>query len=307
MGTDQDRARVRRRLASAAVLPPSARVGSSGRDHDDDSDNAVGEAHPRAWAPEWLAEATEADDFSAEPGPERPSPRWPGARLSPGRRGAAALVVVALVAAGIAAVTVWRDRPTAQVVPPLPAVEVRDVGAGDTEVAESVSPQAALPAPPEPAAQVVVSVVGLVNQAGLVLLPPGSRIADALAAAGGPRPGADVLGLNMAERVDDGDQILVGVAPAEGAPVTVGSARVSSGASAAAATPGATAKAVAKVNLNTAGEAELDALPGVGPVTAAAIVAWRQTNGKFTDIAQLGEVDGIGPARLAKLRELVVL
>ncbi len=60
--------------------------------------------------------------------------------------------------------------------------------------------------------------VGLVNQAGLVRLPPGSRVADALAAAGGPRPGADVLGLNMAERVDDGDQILVGAMPPDGGP-----------------------------------------------------------------------------------------
>jgi competence protein ComEA len=59
------------------------------------------------------------------------------------------------------------------------------------------------------------------------------------------------------------------------------------------------------VNLNTATEAELDELPGVGPVTAAAIISWRTYNGKFTDIEQLGEVDGIGPARLAKLRVLV--
>ncbi len=61
------------------------------------------------------------------------------------------------------------------------------------------------------------------------------------------------------------------------------------------------------MNLNTAGEGELDALPGVGPVTAAAIVSWRQSNGKFTDVEQLVEVDGIGPARLAKLRDLVTL
>ncbi|WP_258008723.1 ComEA family DNA-binding protein, partial [Rhodococcus sp. ENV425] len=61
------------------------------------------------------------------------------------------------------------------------------------------------------------------------------------------------------------------------------------------------------VNLNTADEATLDALPGVGPVTAAAIVAWRRDNGPFTDVEQLAEVDGIGPARLARLRTLVVV
>ena len=61
------------------------------------------------------------------------------------------------------------------------------------------------------------------------------------------------------------------------------------------------------MNLNTATEAELDALPGVGPVTAAAIVAWRDVNGRFSDVEQLGEVDGIGPSRLGKLRELVTV
>ncbi len=301
---------MRRRLASASVLQPSDGAGPTGRD-DGTSDDVVGQDHSRAWAPEWLAEA---DGSAAAPEYERPSARRSAARLNPGRRGAAALIVVALVAAGIAAVTVWRDRPTAQAVPPLPVVEVRDADGGaavgrDVESTESTESASTAPssAAPGPDTQVVVSVVGLVNQAGLVLLPPGSRVADALAAAGGARPGADVLGLNMAERVDDGDQILVGVAPPEGAPVTVGSARVSSGAGGGGGTGGAAAKPVGRVDLNTAGEAELDALPGVGPVTAAAIVAWRRTNGKFTDIAQLGEVDGIGPARLAKLRDLVVL
>ncbi|MDH6678330.1 competence protein ComEA [Rhodococcus sp. LBL1] len=293
MGTDLDRARVRSRLAAASTVPTPMRPDSAADAVDDDD--------APTWAPGWLSEQDESPD---ELDGLRDSSRWRGTRLNLGRRGALALVVVGVVAAGIAAVSVWRDRPTAQAVPPLPVVEVREPDAG---VVDPAAPQPPQPAPPTPDAQLVVSVVGLVNQAGLVRLPPGSRIADALAAAGGPRPGADVLGLNMAEKVDDGDQILVGVAPPDGGPTTVGSARVGPGTAASGGGAGAPAKAAGKVNLNTAAEADLDALPGVGPVTAAAIVAWRQTNGKFTDVEQLGEVNGIGPARLAKLRELVTL
>lgn len=290
---------MRSRLAAASTMPTPVRpgIGDAGDTVDDDD--------TPTWAPGWLSDQ---DDSPGDPDGLRDSPRRWGTRLNPGRRGAAALVVVGVVAAGIAAVSVWRDRPTAQAVPPLPAVEVReqDAGAVDAPGAPTASPPAQ-PTPPAPDAQLVVSVVGLVNQAGLVRLPAGSRIADALAAAGGPRPGADVLGLNMAEKVDDGDQILVGVTPPDGGPTTVGSARVGSGTAVSGGGTAAPAKGAGKVALNTAAEAELDALPGVGPVTAAAIVAWRQTNGKFTDVEQLGEVDGIGPARLAKLRDLVTL
>ncbi len=282
---------MRSRLAAASTMPTPMRPGV--RDAVDDDDAPT-------WAPGWLSDQ---DDSRDDPDGLRDAPRRWGTRLNPGRRGAAALVVVGVVAAGVAAVSVWRDRPTAQAVPPLPAVEVREQDTGAVDPSAPPTPRAV---PAEPDTQLVVSVVGLVNQAGLVRLPAGSRIADALAAAGGPRPGADVLGLNMAEKVDDGDQILVGVVPPDGGPTTVGSARVGSGTGVPGGA-GAPAKAAGKVDLNTAAEADLDALPGVGPVTAAAIVAWRQTNGKFTDVEQLGEVDGIGPARLAKLRDLVTL
>ncbi len=268
---------------------------------DDRDTTDVDDADAPTWAPGWLSAQ---DDSPDEFDDVRESPRWRGTRLTLGRRGAIALVVVGVVAAAVAAVSVWRDRPTARAVPPLPVVEVRAADAVAPEPSGGPGPQ---PTSAPPDTQLVVSVVGLVNQAGLVRLPPGSRIADALAAAGGPRPGADVLGLNMAEKVDDGDQILVGVAPPDGGPTTVGSARIGPGATTPGAPGGGAAKAAGKVNLNTASESDLDALPGVGPVTATAIVAWRAANGKFTDVEQLGEVDGIGPARLAKLRDLVTL
>ncbi|KAA0022957.1 ComEA family DNA-binding protein [Antrihabitans cavernicola] len=212
--------------------------------------------------------------------------RLRGARLNPGRRSAAMIAAVGVVAAIIAGIAVFRDRPQAQAVPPLPVVHVAQNDSTDPPKTAAVASAAD--------AELVVSVVGLVRSAGLVRLPPGARIADALAAAGGAQDGADLISLNMAQRVADGDQIVV--APPGGAPPPARGPAPAPGA----AKPG-------KVSLNNATEQDLDGLPGVGPVTAAAIVAWRTTNGKFTDIEQLGEVDGIGPGRLAKLRDLVGL
>jgi competence protein ComEA len=158
---------------------------------------------------------------------------------------------------------------------------------------------------------VVVSVVGLVHTPGLVTLAPGARIADALQAAGGAVDGADTIGLNMARPLGDGEQIVVGLAPVSGQPAVLGSS-VAPGSTSVSRTsppgPGSSrvpSKPGGVLDLNTATVEQLDGLPGVGPVTAAAIVAWRQANGRFTSVDQLGDVDGIGPARLDKLRPLV--
>lgn len=234
--------------------------------------------------PEWL---------DVEPELRR-QPSWlpdrlRGARFDPGRPGAVTLALVGVAVLVVAGVAFLLQRPQSNAVPALPAVST------------TVAASAGTSTPPEPTL-IVVSVVGLVHTNGLVRLPEGSRIADAIAAAGGAREGADLLSLNMAQRLIDGDQVLVGVASTDGGPPVLGSGTVSSGTPA---TPGPTSRG--KVNLNSATEAELDGLPGVGPVTAAAIVAWRSVNGRFTDVEQLGEVEGIGPARLAKLRELVTI
>jgi competence protein ComEA len=115
----------------------------------------------------------------------------------------------------------------------------------------------------------------------------------------------------MARPLGDGEQIVVGLAPAPGQPAALGSAVTpgsppASKPSSPAPPPGpGKPKAGGSVDLNTATVEQLDALPGVGPVTAAAIVAWRQANGKFTSVDQLADVEGIGPARLDKLRPLV--
>ncbi|WP_197374882.1 ComEA family DNA-binding protein [Mycolicibacterium baixiangningiae] len=224
-------------------------------------------------------------------------PGWVAAvRADPGRAGVVGLAVVGVVAVLVTVFTLWRDDPPPVVAAKLPAVEM----------VSSASPK---PGPPAADQPVVVSVVGLVHRPGLVTLPPGARIADALEAAGGAVDGADLIGLNMARRLTDGEQIIVGIAAAPGQPTTMGSS--TTGAQDGGAAPPGTAPdgpgggPAEPVNLNTATVEQLDTLPGVGPVTAAAIVAWRDANGAFGSVDQLGEVDGIGPARLAKLRELV--
>lgn len=270
MGSDGDLARTR--------LDAIVRSGTIGRVGHDDADEYD----------DLLADRSGQGEVT---GPQSVIERMRSARWDAGRGGSRALAGVAAVAVLVAAVVVWRDRPVPEAVPPLPAVEV-------------VATSSRAPAPEQPG-EVVVSVVGLVAKPGLVHLREGARVADALDAAGGPGEGADLLGLNLARRVADGDQIIVGVAPPH--PVPEGSAVSATGTGDAGEVGGGTEPGQNPLNLNTSDEAALDALPGVGPVTASAIVAWRQNNGPFTDVEQLSEVEGIGPARLARLRELVTV
>lgn len=159
------------------------------------------------------------------------------------------------------------------------------------------------PAPAEPTTkpagrggdEVVVDVAGAVAHPGLVRLRPGSRVADAVSAAGGAAGDADVAGLNQARVLSDGEQVRV---PRVGEPAAPPPVAGASGGSAA----GAPA---APIDLNRATPAELDTLPGVGPATAAAIITWRDKNGGFRRVEDLVEVPGIGPARLERLRPLV--
>ncbi|MEV3961106.1 ComEA family DNA-binding protein [Nocardia sp. NPDC050193] len=233
--------------------------------------------------------------------------RFRGARLDTGRRGVAAMAGIGLLAGLLTVVMVLWDRPVARPVPPLPAIQPAAMPVDSPEAGPA--PRAAEPAQTgAPPAELVVSVVGLVNRTGLVRLPPGARVADAISAAGGALDGADLAGLNLAQRLADGDQVRVG--PGEPGGRVPGSATISGGSAGSAPTTGTSGTgtpAGTPVDLNAATEAELDALPGVGPVTAKAIIAWRRTNGRFTDVEQLAEVDGIGPARLARLRELVTV
>lgn len=221
--------------------------------------------------------------------------RWRGARLDAGRSGATALALIAAAAAVVAAVGVWTQRPRVEPVGGLPAVSVVSDAAAPGPVTGSVETGPA-PTPAQPDAPLVVSVSGKVARPGLVEVPDGARVADVLEAAGGALPGTDLTGLNLARKVVDGEQVSVGVPPAADA----ASAAVGGGA------PGGGAAGPAgKVDLNAATAEQLEALPGVGPVTAQRILDWRTRNGRFTRVEQLREVDGIGERRFATLRELV--
>jgi competence protein ComEA len=229
---------------------------------------------------------------------------WRGARVDPGRPGATALVLVAAVAAVVAAVGVWFERPRAESVSDLPAVAVSAPGVeapADPATQTAAAPTAAAPTAAAPAPPLVVSVSGKVRKPGLVEVPEGARVADVLQAAGGALPGTDLSALNLARRVADGEQVAVGVPaapdaapnPAAGAPPTTAG--------------GATGAPAGKVDLNLATVEQLDALPGVGPVTAQRILEWRTRHGRFGRVEQLREIEGIGERRFAQLRELVTV
>jgi competence protein ComEA len=146
---------------------------------------------------------------------------------------------------------------------------------------------------PALAATVTVHVVGEVRHPGVYELPGGSRARDAVAAAGGLLGAAEQAAINMARVVADGEQIAV---PRQGQGAAVGGAAVS----------GAAARS-AKIDLNTASEAQLDTLPGVGPATAGKIVSDRTENGPFRTVDDLLRVPGIGPSKLEALKDLVTV
>jgi competence protein ComEA len=152
------------------------------------------------------------------------------------------------------------------------------------------APEAEVVAEPiraEPPPRVVVHVVGAVRRPGLYRLERGRRVADAVARAGGAAEDADLALINLAAPVADGQQVIVPVRGPEGAatPDVPGGGRVS---------------------LSSATLEQLDALPGVGPVTAQKIVDYREQHGAFGSVRELDAIPGIGPARLAQLKDLVV-
>ena len=146
-----------------------------------------------------------------------------------------------------------------------------------------------------PPARVVVDVVGAVRRPGLYRLAQGARVADAVARAGGSTRKADLSLVNLAALVSDGEQVVV---PRRGAAMA-GAGAAAGGASGIAGIP------TGPVHLNSATVEQLDALPGVGPVTAQKILDYRQKHGAFTSVDELDAVSGIGPARLDQLRDLV--
>ncbi len=145
--------------------------------------------------------------------------------------------------------------------------------------------------PPPTTEPIRVHVSGAVRLPGVVSLPDGAIVSDALAAAGGPLEAADLSSLNLAAEVQGGRRIHV---PLQGeATATLGSAAV--------------APSAGRLNVNTATAPELERLPGIGPVLASTIVTYRESHGPFRSVDDLLKVPGIGPARLSQIRDLIVV
>ena len=168
--------------------------------------------------------------------------------------------------------------------------------------------------------EVVVSVQGMVHHPGLLRVQASTRVGEAIEAAGGGLPKAVVLGINLAEPVSDGMQIVVDdrgsrvvyAGGAQAAPGGAGGAgadgtKPGGAGSGSAAQGGKADGADGKVNLNTADAAQLETISGIGPATAEAIIAWRESNGSFTSIEQLLDVRGIGPAKFEAMRDAVTI
>lgn len=269
---------------------------------------AVRREQPSPPAPPEPSEPSAAPDPPAGPEPLAvPEPgRHASRRASRGRPGGLPgalprrvpfsgvhVAVLALVVGVALAATAWLVLAGRAQPEPLPEVARVATSLVPSPPAAAASGTAAPgPGAAGPGDDLVVDVAGKVRRPGIVELPPGSRVVDALEAAGGPRAGVALTSLNLARPLVDGEQVLVGVT----APQPVG----------AAAAPG-TGTAGPLVNLNTADLTTLETLPGVGPVTAQAIVDWRTEHGGFTAVEELLEVDGIGDATLADLAPHVTI
>ncbi|MDQ1019563.1 competence protein ComEA [Streptomyces afghaniensis] len=239
-------------------------------------------------------------------------PVWLQARCGLEPRSVLALTVVLVVAAAFAVQHFWAGR-TQSVRPPevvraaAPYGEQGQGGPAEPERGAGAPAGAAKAtgrASAAGAAEIVVDVGGKVREPGIHRLPAGSRVADALRAAGGVKPGTKTDGLNRARFLVDGEQVIVGgPAPAPGSGVGAGAGGAAAGGTAGAAASGAMPGA--PVSLNTATADQLDTLPGVGPVLAQHIIDYRAQHGGFRSVDELREVNGIGDRRFADLRNLV--
>ncbi|MEW2631501.1 helix-hairpin-helix domain-containing protein [Streptomyces sp. NPDC048389] len=216
-------------------------------------------------------------------------PVWVRLRCGLEPKTLAALAVVLVAAAVFAAQHFWTGRPQ-----PLHAPELIQQGSAQPRPGPGadLSPSPGPPVDgPGRTAAIVVDVSGKVRRPGVLELPAGSRVADALAAAGGAKDGTDLTGLNRARVLMDGEQVVVG-GPAPPAPGGSGTG------------PAAGAPA-GPISLNSATADQLETLPGVGPVLAQHIVDHRMQNGGFRSVDELRDVNGIGDRRFELLRDLV--
>jgi competence protein ComEA len=176
--------------------------------------------------------------------------------------------------------------------PPPSAEATLPVASGAPPGSTLPPPTAAAPAPTADPARVVVHVAGAVAAPGVYEVPGAARVVDAIAAAGGAAPGAELDALNLAAPVADGQRVYV---PVEGEAVVAAAGDPVAG----------EASPTGPLDLNAASAVELERLPGIGPATAAAIVSHREQHGPYATIDDLAEVRGIGPVKLDAIRDLV--
>ncbi|MFD3522490.1 helix-hairpin-helix domain-containing protein [Streptomyces sp. NPDC058653] len=222
-------------------------------------------------------------------------PLWVQLRCGLEPKTLAALAVVLVVATVLAAQHFLSGRPRSVSAPETVRDEVAATGP-ERDPAPSPGPPPTATAP-SPARRVVVDVSGKVRSPGVRRLPAGSRVTDALKAAGGVRPGTDLSGLNRARVLVDGEQVVVGGPPPPG-PLAPGGGAAGPG-------PGGAGPGAAPVSLSTATVEQLDTLPGVGPVLAQHIVDYRTRHGGFRSVDELREVNGIGERRFADIEPRV--
>ena len=281
---------VRQRLEALLVdVPPRRAAGEppAGADAPDDylapQPTKPAPSRPRAGSPADSYSPADPDD-DADPAGSPPAERsWRLGELGPRARQFVRehLVVVGII---VLAGCLWGGHSLLQ--------------ARTTPVAVAADQPSVQVSAPKPASQapsavptILVHVLGEVRRPGVVKLPQTARVQDALKAAGGLTGRARVGDLNLAAPVSDGAQIVIGRRTSQ--------VRGADGAGGGTAGPGA------KVDLNTATLEQLDALPGVGPVTAQKILAWRSANGRFRAVTELQEIDGIGPKTYAELAKHV--
>lgn len=240
-----------------------------------------------------------------------------GGRLPPRLLGlsggqVAIIVLVLAVAVVAASLLVWRSRPVASAVSTVgstastgmtAAATTRGAGADHTAqpggtAAPGAEAAAGEEATTEPAT-ITVHVAGKVAQPGVVAVPGGSRVGDAIDAAGGALSGVDLRTVNLARPVADGEQVLVGFPPEEGAPPAPDANRTGEDGGATAEPP--------VVDLNTATTEELEELPGVGPVLAQRLLDYRDERGGFTSVDELLDVSGIGEVTFGELEPMVTV
>jgi competence protein ComEA len=207
--------------------------------------------------------------------------------ISRSRVVAYAAFAVLVIALGVRFMHGQRASSAAPAESPVAAAPERSPGDGAVSVSR-----------PAPAGS-VVHVAGAVREPGVYRLPAGARVQDAVERAGGTRANGDVNGINLAAKVADGQQIVV---PPKARAGTAAAVAPTGGAGSAGAGGAATGP---PISLNSATAEQLDTLDGVGPATAQKIIAWRTQHGGFRSVADLGQVPGIGPKKLAALKDKV--